>query len=113
MVTNPFMTLETSLRERIVSGKPDLVADLYLYPTKAGGKTKPIQLGYGCPCSASKDTSEAWDGYPLLNGEMMPGERRQVGFVFLSGLDAVDALASGDSFYLWEGRFIGEARIVR
>ena len=106
------MTRESYLRQRMVSGQPDLVADLYLYPTDAGGKANPIQLGYGCPCSASKDTREAWDGCPLIDGQMRPGERRQVGFVFLSGRDAVEALAAGDRFYLWEGRFIGEARIV-
>lgn len=97
----------------MVKGQPDLVADLYLYPTDVGGKTEPIQLGYGCPCRVGMDTREAWDGYPLLDEEMMPGERRQVGFVFLSGRDAVEALASDDRFYLWEGGFIGEAQIVR
>ena len=70
-------------------------------------------LGYGCPCSKDKSQTEAWDGYPLLEAMMVPGERRRVGFVFLSGYRAVEALASSDMFYLWEGRFIGEATIVR
>jgi len=43
---------------------------------------------------------------------MRPGERRRVGIVFMSGRDAVEALASSDIFYLWEGKIIGEARIV-
>ena len=107
------MTRETTLRERLVTGQPDLVVDLYLYPTAADGKTKAIALGYGCPCSKDKSLAEAWDGYPLLEAEMNPGERRRVGFVFLSGRPAVEALASSKIFYLWDARFVGEASIVR
>jgi hypothetical protein len=44
---------------------------------------------------------------------MIPGERRRLGFVFLSGATAVLALRSCERFYLWEGRFIGEAEIVQ
>jgi len=44
---------------------------------------------------------------------MMPGERRRVGFVFMSGVDAVEAFTTTKMFYLWEGWFIGEAMIVR
>jgi hypothetical protein len=89
-----------------------LVADLHLYPEEAGGRTQPIVIGFGCPCFPYKASREGWDGYPLLEHEMMPGETRRVGFVFLSGREAVDALSSLDPFYLWEGKIIGEARIV-
>jgi len=44
---------------------------------------------------------------------MMPGEQRTLGFVFLSGAQAASALAANDRFYLWEGGFIGEAKIIR
>ena len=90
-----------------------MVVDLYLYPERDGGKTKPIGIGWGCPCSKDRSLTESWDGYPLLDSEMMPGDRRQVGLVLLSGREAVEALASSDRIYLWEGKFIGEARIVR
>jgi hypothetical protein len=43
---------------------------------------------------------------------MMPGERRTLGFVFLSGAEAVSALTANDKFYLWEAGVIGEASIV-
>jgi hypothetical protein len=104
---------ETTLRERLARGLPDLTADLYLYPTEAGGKGFPIALGWGCPCSGDTKLLEGWDGYPLLESDMMPGERRRLGFVFLSGERAVNALRSHERFYLWEGRCIGEATIVR
>jgi len=43
---------------------------------------------------------------------MAPGDHRRVGFVFLSGEEAVTELRKVGRFYLWEGRFIGEAVIV-
>jgi hypothetical protein len=106
------MTRETTLRERLALRLPDLVVDLYLYPTEAGGRKGAITLGWGCPCSKDDRLEEGWDGYPLLQSEMTPGERRRLGFVFLSGAEAVLALRSCERFYLWEGRFIGEAEIV-
>jgi len=42
----------------------------------------------------------------------MPGETRRLGFFFMSENDAADAMREAGSFYLWEGRLIGEARVV-
>jgi hypothetical protein len=92
---------------------PDLTVDLYLYPVEAGGRSGPVNLGWGCQCTKDKSVDEGWDGYPLLERAMMPGERRRLGFVFLCGEEAVQALGSNDRFYLWEGRWIGEATVVR
>ena len=33
-------------------------------------------------------------------------------FVFLSGDEAVRALTRAKKFYLWDGRFVGEADVV-
>ena len=108
------MTREATLRQHLALGLPDLTADVYLYPAGAGGRKSAVGLGWGCPCSTTnKVLVEGWDGYPLLQSEMMPGERRTLGFVFLSGPEAASALAAADNFYLWEGGFIGEAKIVR
>ncbi|OYW16366.1 MAG: hypothetical protein B7Z39_01245 [Novosphingobium sp. 12-64-8] len=107
------MNRATTLRERLAQGTPELIADLHLYSSEDGGKKLPLVLGYGCPCSIDKDVKEAWDGYPLVDIPMMPGERRRVGFVFLSGNKALEALSTADCLYLWEGKLIGEARIVR
>jgi len=106
------MTRESTLRERLALGSPDLTADLCLYPTELGGRKSQIRLGFGCPCMKDKNIREGWDGYPLLQGEMKPGQRLRLGFVFLSGREAALALSSFQRFYLWEGRFIGEAEIV-
>jgi len=106
------MTREASLQQRLSLGLPDLTAELYLYPTNAGGRKSLIGLGWGCVCSKDKALVEGWTGYPLLHSEMMPGERRTLGFVFLSSAKATSALTAGDKFYLWEGGFIGEAKIT-
>lgn len=100
-----------SLKERLAQGVPDLTVNLHIYPTEAGGRSRPIGLGWGCPC-VKDDLQEGWDGYPLLESEMTPGERRRLGFVFLSGAAAVSALRPSGRFFLWEGRFIGEAEVI-
>ncbi len=56
------MTRETSLRQRLSDGAPDIVVDLHLYPEADGGKTKPVGIGWGCPCSKDKSLTEVWDG---------------------------------------------------
>jgi hypothetical protein len=44
---------------------------------------------------------------------MKPGESRKgVGFVFTAGQQAADVMRAAGKFYLWEGRFIGEATVV-
>jgi len=92
---------------------PQLVADVVLYPTSHGGKRLVVQPGWGCPCSCSNSTNATfYDGWPLLDAPLAPGERRRLGFVFLSGEEAANALRNAGRFYLWEGRFIGEATVV-
>jgi len=41
-----------------------------------------------------------------------PGESKRIGFVFLSGEEAAGILRKAGKFYLWEGRFVGEAVVV-
>jgi len=43
---------------------------------------------------------------------MSPGEMRRVGYFFMGGQEAVNYLSSAEKFYIWEGRIVGEARIV-
>lgn len=101
-----------SLRQRLHAGAHDAVVDLHLYSTADGGKTGPALPGWGCPCMPDASLPIGWDGYPLLQAPMLPGERRRVAYVFLLGREAADALAAVDRFFLWEGRLIGEGRVV-
>ena len=98
------------------SAKPELFADLLLFPRRPGGRRLPIRLGWGCPCCVTLSTNpvEGWDGYPLLGDhEMELGEFRQgVGFVFFAGQQAADLMRAAGKFYLWESVFIGEATVV-
>jgi hypothetical protein len=43
---------------------------------------------------------------------LAPGESRQLGFLFLSGDEAVALFRDSGVFYLWEAGFIGEAKVV-
>ncbi|SMF80351.1 hypothetical protein SAMN06265365_10928 [Tistlia consotensis] len=92
---------------------PELTVDLWLCATVDGGRTTPVAPGWGCPCRAEGPGASFWDGFPILGERAMaPGERRRVGFVFLSGEPAAAALRGAGRFLLWEGRVIGEAVVV-
>jgi hypothetical protein len=99
--------------EALLNMTPQLVADVWLYPTIDGGKKLTAQPGWGCPCSSEKSRNSVfYDAWPLLNEPLAPGDRRRVGFVFLSGEEAAAVLRRAGTFYLWEGRFIGEATVI-
>ena len=74
----------------------------------------PVWGGYRCPCFAQKDTAPGgWDCI-IQVGEtpLAPGERRRLAFAFLSGQKAAAIMKGVPMFYLWEGKFIGEAVTV-
>jgi hypothetical protein len=48
----------------------------------------------------------------LEDQPMRSGEQRRVGFVLLSGEEAARELRGAGKFYLWEGRFVGEAIVI-
>jgi hypothetical protein len=93
--------------------KANLVADITFYPPQAKGRKSPIHPGYGCPSFAQKSfETPGWDCWPLIETPMAMGESRRVGVWFLSGEDAARVMREAGTFYLWEGDFIGEAKVV-
>lgn len=92
---------------------PQLIADVVMYAADAAGRKSPAFAGWGCPCIASKvEPISGYDGWPLLGESTLhPGDERRLGFVFLSP-EAPEILTRAGTFYLWEGGFIGEARVV-
>ena len=112
-----------SRAETINAMPPQLVADMYLYPTEKGGREHAVHPGWGCPCARSMNPEVVGygthehplicrDGWPQLTAPLSPGETRRAGFVFLSP-EASEELREAGTFYLWEGRFIGEATVVQ
>jgi hypothetical protein len=94
--------------------EPQLLADVWFYATADGGRSGPALPGFGCLLIvATEKPLSGWDSLLLLHDEPLhPGERRRLGFAFLSPENAVPALAKSGRFYLWEGRAIGEGTIV-
>lgn len=92
---------------------PGVIADLRLYPTADGGKQIAARPGWGCPCMISqKRPLSGYDAWPVLDEPLQPGEKRAgVPFVFLSP-EGAEAIRKAGHFFLWEGRFIGEAAVV-
>jgi len=103
-----------SRADMLRKASPQLVAVVTLYPTSAGGRTSLAYPGWGCPCCVSSSLDVGvYDVWPLLEDTpLAPGDGRRLGFVFLSGKTAADALTEAGKFYLWEGHFIGEATVV-
>jgi hypothetical protein len=96
--------------------KPELTANLYLYETSAGGRQFPISPGepiFRCPAYTQKDTSAGgWTCFIDIGEKPMePGEARVVGASFLVK-EGLELVISAGKFYLWEGRFTGEANII-
>ena len=93
--------------------QPQLYADVRLYPASEGGREIDALLGWSCLCSPNNDQPSGFGGWPLLGDDPLePESERRLGFVFLSD-DAAPALRALGKFYLWEGRFIGEAVVVQ
>ena len=93
---------------------PQLVAEVTLYATERGGRQGPTPPdGLGCLCQLAGGESREWDCRLLLHGSpMAPGETRRVEITFLSADEAVPAILEVGRFLLWEGRIIGEAKVV-
>lgn len=92
---------------------PGLVADIQLYCTADGGRQIAARPGWGCPCLISQQRPlYGYDGWPVLSEPLQPGDKRSaVPFVFLSP-EGADVMRKAGRFYLWEGKFIGEAVVV-
>jgi hypothetical protein len=77
--------------EQLLAISPQLVADVTLYTVEKGGRKSAALPGWGCPCCVSRqEPITGYDGWPLLGDTAIePGEQRRIGFVFLSGEEAV------------------------
>lgn len=100
-----------SRAEFISTATPQLIAEVRMYETAAGGRTGPAYSGWGCPVMISqRKPLYGYDALPLIgDAPLLPGETRQLGFVFLSHEKAVPVMRTAGRFFLWEGRFVGEA----
>lgn len=100
--------------EILKSMVPHVIADVTMYPTAEGGRVSAAHPGWGCPCCVSRDPPiVGYDGWPLLGETTLgPGDQRRLGFWFASGEEAAEIMRAAGRFYLWEGKFIGEAVIV-
>ncbi len=99
-----------SRAEYLKTATPQLTAEVRMYEAAEGGRTGPACSGWGCLCMVSpSEPLVGYDALPFIGIKpLLPGEVRSLGFVFLSD-EAVPLIRSAGRFYLWEGRFVGEA----
>jgi hypothetical protein len=107
---NPYAERAEGLKGR----KPELIADVRLFTTEAGGKLYPVWPGWGGGCLPDiANPSGSFDGWPLLEEPIFPGEERPcVGFVFIHPT-AAEILRSHGRFFLTEGKRVGVAVVVQ
>jgi len=100
--------------EFVKTATSQLTAEVRMFDTADGGRQEPAYSGWGCPCMVSQmEPLVGYDALPLIGEHpLTPGQTRRLGFVFLSHEEAVPRMRAAGRFYLWEGRFIGEATIV-
>jgi hypothetical protein len=103
-----------SRAEHIANLPPHVVADVTVYAVEDGGPADARRAGWACPCATSKAEPfvEGWTGLPQLGDALLvAGDTRRLGFVF-SGDGGPEAIREAGVFYLWDGGFVAEARVV-
>ncbi|MFT3986949.1 hypothetical protein [Aestuariivirga sp.] len=92
---------------------PDLIADIYLYPSHLSSRKTPIPPGYGCPLTTGNQPPfQGWDVRFFLAGQSMAlGSRRRLGMIFLSR-EGFQEITAAQNFFLWEAGIIGEGVVV-
>ena len=115
LASRAFMSLDDRYK-LFVSKVPQLRVMLTLYPAEKSSRALGIVPGWMYPCVVNKsEAPEASDGAPILNdAPMQLGETREVDCLFpLAGKNAIPLVAGAAKIYLWEGGYIGEARILK
>lgn len=92
--------------------RTDLIAEVTFYPSEVSGKTQPVFSGYGCPCIVSKAKPwSGWDARLVFEGvPIHPGQKRRVGFAFLTQ-EGAQTISKARQFFLCEGGVVGEATV--
>ena len=92
--------------------EPDIMAEVYFYPTEQGGRKGPTpDTFFGCIFVYK---NKNYDCRLLLDGigSIYPGQRVIVPIVFLYS-DILKLLKEGDTFYLWDGGNKAEGKVLK
>jgi hypothetical protein len=102
-----------SRAEILAAMAPQLIADVRMFTQDEGGRRSLAFPGWGCPCMVSQmEPLVGYDGFPQLGDTPLnPGDRRRMGFVFMTEEGGAVMRRAG-TFHLWEGGFIGIAHVV-
>jgi hypothetical protein len=89
----------------------DIIAEVHLFETEDGGKRWPARNRFGCPININ---GESFDCRFLLEDGMSisPGATATLKIKFLRPDLVLPLLEIGTVFRLWEGRFIGTAKVL-
>ena len=92
--------------------KPDILAEISLLPTQAGGRKDPTPVTWlGCPVQVDGKYFDARIDLSEL-GPVEPGQTVRVPLKFLCPEVALVHFVAGKVFALWEGRVIGSGKVL-
>jgi hypothetical protein len=93
--------------------KADITAEVTFLPTAEGGRQGPTQADwYGCPLHFEGDYFDIRFDLSSI-GCVSPGETVRVPARFLFPELIKPRLAVGSLFTLWEGRTVGQGRVLK
>jgi hypothetical protein len=99
-----------------MSPQHDIIAEVVLYSTEAGGPHKPIGLSRQVRCPLLFPDGAYHDGcirFDLTGGQLGPGETARLPIDLLDPETALPKLHEGAVLYLWPGRKIGSATVLQ
>jgi len=92
--------------------------DLYLYPTEQGGRKSAARGSYRPIGFLRKDSTRSSVDDPDYGiffqlGDVLiaPGETKRVNCFFIHR-PSFEVFMNAKKFYIWEGRFVGEATLI-
>lgn len=90
--------------------KPDILAEIYLYPTEEGGRKGPTPpTFYGCPLYINENY---YSFRIFLNGSVAPGEKAIGPVKFLIPEMVIPKIKVGNTYKMWESGFKGELKVL-
>jgi hypothetical protein len=95
--------------------KPDILAEVYLFPTESGGRSEPLHSSlqyFGCPIEFEGEMFDVRFDLSEKASGLMPGTTAELNAKFLSPELIKPRLKVGDEFRLWDGKFFGKGKVL-
>ena len=92
---------------------PQFRANVRFMLTEEGGRKGPVPNSFGCPCVLTNPAKEGNDARLLFDEDWTElGKATIASFFFTGGEEAAKRYREAGQFYLWEGKIVGEVKVL-